>query len=153
MNKLYRLSLVFVLTGITANTLSSVEPLRKLADWSECVQSLDLPTDANMLPFRLRGTTTVNATVVFDGVGKSKIVLVGGAAPAREAVSIILETSRFRGRSCRGRSIELTFTFAMEGIEVDETYLPQTQFAPPNHFTVIFRPRPPIVEHGPLRHL
>ena len=138
--------LILTLAGLVYPAISAASGKNA---WQRCVNFLNLPTDAGMVAFQMRGSATVVATVRFDKSGNPGASIAGGNASARQAASFVLETSSYKGQACSGKSIELKFTFVVVGSEVEETYLSRARFVPPNEFITIFRPRPPIIDSAP----
>jgi hypothetical protein len=124
------------------------QPVRPTADWARCVEELELPTDPVMLPF-YPGTTTVNASVNFGYDGKPAVVVNGGNKSVRDAVTVALEASRYRGKLCAGKSVAFVFTFIIQGTPTRDAYPPRTVLKPPNQFLLYFHPRLPIEELAP----
>lgn len=117
-------------------------------DWAACIVTLDLPTDAVMVPYS-PGTTTITARLTFQADGSNSLRLEGGGANARNAVAVALGSSSFRGKRCAGKSLTVVFTFVVEGTPTRESYPARTVMEPPNHFLIYFHPRLPIEEIAP----
>jgi hypothetical protein len=113
-------------------------------DWS-CVTSLELPTHG-LIAARAGSSGTVNAHLRLGENGKVSELRLTGDSPALEGeVRVAIELSKF-ARRCKGRTIDLIFSFTLEDPPGDSIIPPRTRFFPPNRFDLVFRKLKPSPE-------
>lgn len=133
------LSIAFSSSAIAAQNAS--------LDWS-CVTSLELPTHG-LIAARAGASGTVNAHLRLGKNGKVSELRLTGDSPALEGeVRVAIGLSRFAPR-CKGRAIDLIFSFTLEDPLGDSIIPPRTRFFPPNRFDLVFRKLKPTSLESP----
>lgn len=107
-----------------------------------CIKDMMVPS-YSYLARRSPNGGTVQALISLgkDGIPKS-IEVSGADADIRQEVRDFLSTEATFMPACGGRTVELVFTFQLEG-KPEATPPVFVRFRAPNHFVIISRPRSP----------
>jgi hypothetical protein len=93
----------------------------------------------------------VRARVTIDPGGNAKTVdttiTPNGKILANEVEFLLKHHTKY-ATQCRGRVVEFTFTYVVEGEPMDTLWW-TVVFRQPNHYTVVSRPVKPNVEYAP----
>jgi hypothetical protein len=109
-----------------------------------CIKELGIPSYSHTARRAPEGGT-VRAVVKIGPLGRAAKIETNGANPdlAEEVRNFLSEATTYK-EGCANKRVELIFTFQLEG---DPEWTPQVfvRFAPPNHFTIVSRPKKPNV--------
>ena len=109
-----------------------------------CIKDIELPR-YSFLARRSPQGGTVRAIVRIGENGKAEGISTPSADEnlASEVRNVLMDETSYQ-TSCRGKSVELLFTFRIEGEPATYPFMTY-HFEPPNHFTIVSEPKKPHI--------
>ena len=105
-----------------------------------CVKEMTIPTFTYLARRANQGGTVRAVVTVASSGAAGKIETFASSKDLAEEVRAFLSEEATFAKTCGGTLIEMFFTFRLEG-EAEPSPQVKVRFQPPNHFTIISRPR------------